>query len=68
MITLLLLPLVLPFAFPPLARRAVHRVRPDVALWAFTSATAAPAVGVVACLGVLLLPLALAVPALGRPS
>ncbi|MFJ9817732.1 M56 family metallopeptidase [Streptomyces sp. NPDC101151] len=66
MITLLLVPLVLPFALPPLARRIVHQVRPKVALWTVTSAAVALAVGVVACLGALLLPLALTVPALGR--
>lgn len=63
MIALLLIPLVLPFALPPLARRLVHQVRPEIALWALTSASAALAVGVVACLGVLLLPLALTIPA-----
>ncbi|MEU8792780.1 M48 family metalloprotease [Streptomyces sp. NPDC048643] len=63
MIALLLVPLVLPFALPPLARRVVDRIRPETALWALTSASAALAVGVLACLGVLLLPLALSVPA-----
>ncbi|MFF0095127.1 M48 family metalloprotease [Streptomyces canus] len=62
MIALLLVPLVLPFALPPLARRVVDRVRPEAALWVLTSASAALAVGVVACLGVLLLPVALSVP------
>ncbi|MBO0653720.1 M56 family metallopeptidase [Streptomyces triculaminicus] len=64
MIALLLLPLVLPWMLPPLARRAVERVRPEIALWTVTTATAALAVGVVACLGALLLPLALAIPPL----
>ncbi|MET9414674.1 M48 family metalloprotease [Streptomyces klenkii] len=64
MIALLLLPLVLPWILPPLARRVVERVRPEVALWAVTTAATALAVGVVACLGVLLLPLALAIPPL----
>lgn len=64
MIALLLVPLVLPFALPPLTRRVIERVRPTTALWALTSASAALAVGVLACLGVLLLPLALDVPAL----
>ncbi|MET7823915.1 M48 family metalloprotease [Streptomyces sp. NPDC005386] len=63
MIALLLVPLVLPFALPLLARRVVDRVRPETALWTLTSASAALAVGVLACLGVLLLPLALSVPA-----
>ncbi|MDX3077610.1 M56 family metallopeptidase [Streptomyces sp. NPDC088354] len=62
MIALLLLPLVLPFVLPSLARRVVHQVRPGIALWAVTSAAAALAIGVVACLGVLLIPLALTVP------
>ncbi|WNI20928.1 M48 family metalloprotease [Streptomyces sp. ITFR-16] len=62
MIALLLIPLVLPWALPPLARRTVARVRPESALLTITCATAALAVGVVASLGALLLPLALAVP------
>ncbi|MFB7051631.1 M48 family metalloprotease [Streptomyces vinaceus] len=66
MIALLLLPLLLPWALPPLARRTAERVRPDIALRAITGASAALAVGVVACLGALLLPLALHVPALAR--
>ncbi|MFB0629643.1 M56 family metallopeptidase [Streptomyces sp. AB3(2024)] len=61
MIVLLLVPLVLPWILPPLARRAAARVRPEAALWTVTAATAALAVAVVACLGVLLLPLALAI-------
>lgn len=64
MIALLLIPLVLPFALPLLAHRVVDRVRPEVALWTVTSASALLALGVVACLGVLLLPLALAAPPL----
>ncbi|WP_030160748.1 M48 family metalloprotease [Streptomyces sp. NRRL S-244] len=64
MIVLLLVPLLLPWALPPLARRVAARVRPDVALWTITTASGALAVGVVACLGVLLLPLALTVPPL----
>ncbi|MFK0046305.1 M48 family metalloprotease [Streptomyces sp. NPDC090741] len=64
MIVLLLVPLLLPWALPPLARRVAARVRPDVALWTITTASGALAVGVVACLGVLLLPLALAIPPL----
>ncbi|MFF4098939.1 M48 family metalloprotease [Streptomyces sp. NPDC001903] len=66
MIALLLLPLLLPWALPPLARRTAERVRPDIALRAITGAAAALALGVVACLGALLLPLALHVPALAR--
>ncbi|MFF1496525.1 M56 family metallopeptidase [Streptomyces sp. NPDC058304] len=64
MIALLLVPLLLPWVLPPLARRTAGRVRPEVALWAITAAAGALAVGVVACLGVLLLPLALAIPPL----
>ncbi|MFB7292438.1 M56 family metallopeptidase [Actinacidiphila glaucinigra] len=66
MIALLLLPLLLPFVLLPLARRAVLQVRPEIALWAITSASAALAIGVVACLGVLLLPMALKVPAVAE--
>ncbi|MFB6629641.1 M48 family metalloprotease [Streptomyces sp. NPDC056362] len=62
MIALLLLPLLLPWALPPLARRTAERLRPDIALVAVTGAAAALALGVVACLGVLLLPLALRLP------
>lgn len=62
MIALLLIPLILPWALPPLARRTANKVRPEIALWAITSATAALAVGVVACLGALLLPLSLTLP------
>ncbi|PWK64469.1 peptidase M48-like protein [Streptomyces sp. CG 926] len=65
MIALLLLPLVLPWALPLLARRIVARVRPDIALCAVTGASAVLAVAVVACLGALVLPLALRVPVLG---
>ncbi|MFD9289239.1 M48 family metalloprotease [Streptomyces sp. NPDC060030] len=62
MITLLLIPLLLPWALPPLARRTAQRVRPDMALCVMTGAAAALALGVVSCLGVLLLPLVLRVP------
>ncbi|MGV9340783.1 M48 family metalloprotease [Streptomyces sp. NPDC003688] len=65
MIALLLMPLVLPWALAPLARRTVEKVRPEIALWAITCATAALAVGVMASLGALLLPLALALPPVG---
>ncbi|MCT6782143.1 M48 family metalloprotease [Streptomyces sp. CS7] len=68
MITLLLIPLVLPWALPPLARRAAHRVRPEIALWTVTGATAVLAVGAVACLGALLLPLGLALPPVSAPA
>lgn len=64
MIALLLVPLLLPWILPPLARRTADRVRPEVALWTITAAAGTLAVGVVACLGVLLLPLALAIPPL----
>ncbi|MFE2527652.1 M48 family metalloprotease [Streptomyces sp. NPDC059382] len=64
MIALLLVPLLLPWALAPLARRTAERVRPDVALFSITGAAAALALGVVACLGVLVLPLALRLPAL----
>lgn len=68
MIVLLLIPLALPWILPPLARRTVGRVRPEIALWTITAATVALAVGVVACLGALLLPLALAIPQLAAVS
>ncbi|MEU8587371.1 M56 family metallopeptidase [Streptomyces sp. NPDC048664] len=64
MIALLLIPLLLPWLLPPLARRTAERVRPDVALCAITGAAAALALGVLACLGALLLPLALRLPLL----
>ncbi|WP_079051066.1 M56 family metallopeptidase [Streptomyces sp. NRRL F-5122] len=64
MIALLLVPLILPWALPPLARHTAERVRPDIALWAVTAASAALAFGVVASLGVLVLPLALEIPPL----
>ncbi|MFG2116124.1 M48 family metalloprotease [Streptomyces sp. NPDC048718] len=62
----LLLPLALPWGLPPLARRVAERVRPDIALWTVTSAAAALALGVLACLGALLLPPALALPPLAH--
>ncbi|MFD3450632.1 M56 family metallopeptidase [Streptomyces sp. NPDC058691] len=64
MIALLLIPLIAPFALPPLARRTVERIRPDVALWAVAGASGVLAVGVLACLGALVLPVALQVPVL----
>ncbi|MFK0044589.1 M56 family metallopeptidase [Streptomyces sp. NPDC090741] len=64
MIALLIVPLLLPWLLPPLARRTAGRVRPEVALWTITTATGALALGVVACLGALLLPLALTIPPL----
>ncbi|GAA3274897.1 M48 family metalloprotease [Streptomyces lavendulae] len=64
MITLLVAPLLLPWILPALARRTAEKVRPDIALRAVTLATASLALGVVACLGTLLLPLALRLPAL----
>ncbi|MFD9568427.1 M56 family metallopeptidase [Streptomyces sp. NPDC059982] len=63
MITLLVAPLLLPWILPALARRTAERVRPEIALWAVTLGTATLALGVVACLGTLLLPLALRLPA-----
>ncbi|MFE5769913.1 M48 family metalloprotease [Streptomyces sp. NPDC056485] len=66
MITLLLTPLLLPWILPPLARRTAERVRPDIALWAITGGAAALALGVVTCLGALLLPLALRLPVLAE--
>ncbi|TXS43255.1 M56 family peptidase [Streptomyces sp. uw30] len=66
MIALLLIPLLLPWALVPLARRTAERVRPDIALWTITGAVAALALGVAACLGALLLPLALRLPALAE--
>lgn len=60
MIALLLVPLCLPWALPPIGRLALARMRPEHALWAITAATAALAVAVVSCLGALLLPLAMA--------
>ncbi|MEU8762916.1 M48 family metalloprotease [Streptomyces sp. NPDC048659] len=59
---LLLFPLLLPWALPPLARRTVARVHPCIALVAVTGASAVLAAAVVACLGVLLLPLVLRLP------
>ncbi|MEU9006297.1 M48 family metalloprotease [Streptomyces sp. NPDC059982] len=68
MIVLLLIPLALPWILPPLARRTARRVRPETALWTITAAAVALAVGVLACLGALLLPLALAIPPLAALS
>ncbi|BAU87575.1 integral membrane protein [Streptomyces laurentii] len=62
----LLLPLILPWGLPPLARRVADRIRPDIALWTVTAAAAVLALGVLACLGALLLPPALAVPPLAQ--
>ncbi|MEU7427951.1 M56 family metallopeptidase [Streptomyces sp. NPDC040750] len=64
MIALLLVPLALPWLLPPLARRAIARVHPEAALWAIAGSAAVLAIGVVACLGILLLPMALAIPPL----
>ncbi|MFB6786969.1 M56 family metallopeptidase [Streptomyces olivaceus] len=66
MIASFLIPLVLPWALPPLARRTAEKVRPEIALWTITSATAALAVGVMACLGALLLPLCLTLPPVSK--
>ncbi|MFD4726746.1 M48 family metalloprotease [Streptomyces seoulensis] len=62
MITLLLIPLLLPWALRLPARRTVERVRPEIALWTVTCASVTLAIGVVASLGLLLLPLSLALP------
>ncbi|MFD9334996.1 M56 family metallopeptidase [Streptomyces sp. NPDC060028] len=62
MIALLLVPLLLPWFLPPLARRTAARVRPEVALGTITAASVVLAAGVVVCLGFLLLPLALTIP------
>ncbi|MGW1771162.1 M48 family metalloprotease [Streptomyces sp. NPDC002104] len=64
MIVLLLVPLLLPWLLPPLARRTAERIRPDVALWSVTGATTVMALGVPACLGALVLPVALDLPVL----
>ncbi|MEU2451071.1 M48 family metalloprotease [Streptomyces sp. NPDC012765] len=45
-----------------MARRTAERVRPDVALFSITGAAAALAIGTVACLGALMLPLTLHLP------
>ncbi|MFI0809130.1 M48 family metalloprotease [Streptomyces echinatus] len=62
MTALLLLPLLLPFALPPLARRALERLAPAAALWSVTvcalllAGCSAVALGVYLLLGLLKLP------------
>ncbi|MFJ9173969.1 M48 family metalloprotease [Streptomyces sp. NPDC102360] len=50
-----LVPLLLPFAAPPLARRALDRLAPARALWALTACALALAASCVAALGALVL-------------
>ncbi|MFE9763787.1 M48 family metalloprotease [Streptomyces sp. NPDC005808] len=52
---LLLVPLLLPFAVPPLARRCLDRLEPSAALWALTLAVLVLAGSSVAALGALVL-------------
>ncbi|WP_069170323.1 M48 family metalloprotease [Streptomyces griseus] len=55
MLTLLLVPLLLPFAAPPLARRALDRLAPAPALWTLTSCALALAASCTIALGSLVL-------------
>ncbi|WP_434600038.1 M56 family metallopeptidase [Streptomyces sp. A5-4] len=55
MTVLLLLPLLLPFAMPALARRTLARLNPATALWALTACALVCAGACVAALGALLL-------------
>lgn len=55
MTALLLIPLLLPFAVPPLARRCLERLAPAAALWALTLAIVVLAGASVAALGALVL-------------
>ncbi|MEU0845202.1 M48 family metalloprotease [Streptomyces sp. NPDC005962] len=66
MITMLLVPLLVPFAVPLLAHRTVERRNPVVALWALTAAAVALALGSLASLSALLLAGALRLPVLAR--
>ncbi|SER87291.1 Signal transducer regulating beta-lactamase production, contains metallopeptidase domain [Streptomyces sp. yr375] len=63
MTALLLIPLLLPFAMPPLARRALDRLAPAAALWALTAAALVLAGACVAALGALVLTGLLELPA-----
>ncbi|MFD4528673.1 M48 family metalloprotease [Streptomyces sp. NPDC058470] len=54
-VLLLLVPLLVPFAVPPLARRCLDRLAPPVALWALTLAVLVLAGASVAALGALVL-------------
>jgi Zn-dependent protease with chaperone function len=70
---LLLVPLVLPFAVPPLARHALARLTPPAALWTVTCCTVAlaccslTALGAFVLTGLLKLPLVAALGELVRP-
>ncbi|MEU9210564.1 M56 family metallopeptidase [Streptomyces sp. NPDC048415] len=55
MTALLLIPLLVPFAVPPLARRCLERLAPAAALWALTLAIVVLAGASVAALGALVL-------------
>src|SRR6478735_2546514 len=63
MTALLLLPLVLPFLAPALARRALDRLAPATALWVLTATALALAGACVAALGALVLTGLLKLPA-----
>ncbi|MET8244436.1 M48 family metalloprotease [Streptomyces sp. NPDC005202] len=73
MIALLLLPLVLPFAMPALARRALDRLTPVTALWVITVSAAVlascslAALGAFVLIGLLELPVFAALGELVRP-
>ncbi|MBL1108959.1 M48 family metalloprotease [Streptomyces sp. 5-8] len=73
MTALLLLPLLLPFALPPLARRALDRLTPVAALWSVTGCAvllagcSAAALGLFVLLGLLELPLFAALGELVHP-
>ncbi|WP_030669567.1 M56 family metallopeptidase [Streptomyces cellulosae] len=64
MTAVLLLPLILPFLAPPLARRTLDRLAPATALWVLTASVLALAGACVAALGALVLTGLLKVPAL----
>ncbi|MFI5754863.1 M48 family metalloprotease [Streptomyces sp. NPDC051569] len=66
MIVLLIVPLLVPFAAPLLAHRAVERFNPVTALWALTGAAVALALSSLVSLGTLLLAGALKVSVLAR--
>ncbi|MDQ0905068.1 Zn-dependent protease with chaperone function [Streptomyces canus] len=63
MTALLLIPLLLPFVMPPLARRTLDRLTPGTALWALTAAALVLAGACVAVLGTLVLTGLLKLPA-----
>ncbi|MBP0456764.1 M56 family metallopeptidase, partial [Streptomyces montanisoli] len=63
---LLLVPLLLPFAAPPLARGLAARVEPGAALWALTAATVGLAASTVASLAGLVIAGALRLPVVAR--